>query len=1047
LYASSERLPRPGGIGSREWYLAGVMGLSRRLSLFLAVLAVVVAACTSSSEEAPTTTGVPTTAAPTTTTTTVPPVEPDDRLNLVLMWHQHQPLYPQDPDGFVTRPWVRMHATKDYYDMAALVADYPDVHVTFNLTPVLMRQIEDLTNGTKDIYWAMTEVPAAELTDEQRTFIIDRFFDTNAQIVARFPRYQELIDKRDRPTSFSTSDIRDLQLLFNLAWTDPSFLEQEPLAGLVAKGRDFAEEDKAVVLAEHERIIAGILPLHRDLWESGQIEVTTTPLAHPILPLIADTNLATVGDPTGLLPANRYRKPTDALDQVALGLDEAERLLGRRPVGMWPGEGSVAQDIMGMFSSNGVRWVATGEDVLAKTLDIGSFTRDSNDLVEEGDALYTIYRANLNRQDDVPMFFRDDVLSDLIAFEYSGTDAGAATDDFMRRLADVDLALESSNPGQPKVVTVILDGENAWEHYENDGVEFLNALYSKLSGSDFVNTVTPSELLDMYPEPPELPDIYPGAWFQPNFATWIGEPEEARAWDYLYRTRADLDVAQRRGEIADEALAAAYETMLFAEGSDWFWWYGADQDSGNDGYFDSAFRELLGQVYDALGVDRPTFVRVPITPAPPVEPDAGLTDLVTIEIDNDVATQDWSQGGHYELSGELVGALGYAFDKENLYLRVDFGREVLGEGNLGFDLYLGVPNAVQDFGLSNGGTVLGFNATHRVSWTSRDPVNLAGPLEHSIRGSDATTTTRAGFDGESIEFAIPIESLPAIEAGDRISFRIIETSGGPDGADLPQAGPGYIQVPDISNVEVIYDLPDPEGDDYGPGTYTYPQDGVFGAGSYDLTNFTVGVSGEDTAVFSFDVAAPIGNPWGSPVGYSVQTFDLYIDTDPAAGTGARLLLPGRNAALESGNGWEYALTLEGWDPALYVATADGTTEETKPTFKVIADSDGRVTARIPLELLGDGDPRDWGYAVAVMSQEGFPSAGVRRVRDINVVGEQWKGGGAPDDANHSRIYDVLQPTSGIQEDLLSGYASADSRDGLGPDDFPQVPLILVTIPE
>ena len=193
-------------------------------------------------------------------------------------------------------------------------------------------------------------------------------------------------------------------------------------------------------------------------------------------------------------------------------------------------------------------------------------------------------------------------------------------------------------------------------------------------------------------------------------------------------------------------------------------------------------------------------------------------------------------------------------------------------------------------------------------------------------------------------------------------------------------------------------------------------------------------------MFGFDVDAPISNPWGSPAGYSIQTFDIYVDTDPGAGTGARLLLPGRNAVLQDGNGWEYALTLEGWDPALYLADAAGKTEETKPTFKMFADPGGRITARLPRELLADGDPATWGYAVVLMSQEGFPSAGVRRVRDILPVAEQWRGGGAPDDANHTRIFDVLHPDAGVQEELLGDYESAVSLNGLSPDDYPQVPL-------
>jgi len=1008
----------------------------RRFSLLLAALAMFAAACTSSTDDTTTTTAADVTAAPATTTTE----PPYDKLELVLMWHQHQPLYPKDENGVVTRPWTRVHATKDYYDMAALVAQYPDLHVTFNLTPVLMLQLEEMANGVKDIYWTTTEIPADELTEEDKAFIIARFFDTNSEIVARFPRYQELIARRDRPASFSTSDLRDLQVLFNLAWTDPSFLAEEPLASLVEKGRGFTEEDKATVLDEHKRIISKVLPLYAQMWKSGQIEVTTTPLAHPILPLIADTSLATVGDPTAILPRNRFRQLPDAVEQVNRGLDVAERLLGRRPVGMWPGEGAVAQLVMKVIEDGGVQWVATGEDVLAKTLDIGSFTRDENDLVQQADTLYSMYKAQTSG-DGVAMFFRDVVLADRIGFEYSGTDAESAANDFMSRLSDINDALDTAGVDGPKVVTVVVDGENAWESYPNDGIDFLNALYTRLTTSDFVETVTPSELLAEYPgEVTPLPDIFPASWFQPNFATWIGEAEEATAWDYLYRVRSDFGEADRSGEYTDQQLENAYEKMLFAEGSDWFWWYGADQDSGDDGYFDDAYRELLGQVYDGLGLERPQLISIPIVPTPTVDPERGITELVTIPIDNDVDTAEWSQGGRYALAGDLVGAVDYAFDKENLYMRIDFNREVLDDPNVSFDLYMDFPNSSRDWGLTSGGNVLGFDATHRLSWTGLDPVTINGPIVHSNREEDTEVVTPAGYDGQRIEFALPLESLPAMESGDRITFRVVETSGGPEAAMLPSAGPGYIQVPDIANVDVVFEVADPSGDDHGPGTYTYPTDAVFTPGSYDLTNFTVGISG-DNAVFTFDVDSPIANPWGSPAGYSVQTFDLYFDTDPGAGTGARLLLPGRNAALEEGNGWEYGITLEGWYPALYVADADGATEETNPTFRVIVDAEGKLTARIPLELLGNGDPSTWGYSVVLMSQEGYPSAGVRRVRNIVGTAEQWLGGGAPDDANHTRIYDLLDADDGVQEEMLGDYAPVQSLEDLGPDDYPQVPLV------
>ncbi len=1027
--------------------------MTARIPLVAALIAfsLLAAACTPDDETATSTTttttdSVETTATTSTTVAAAEPLDPEG-FYLNLMWHQHQPLYPKTEDGVVTRPWVRTHATKDYYDMAALLAEYPDVHATFNLTPVLLLQLEELATGTKDIYWVLSEVPANELDADQKQFIQDRFFDTNPRIIARFPRYQELADRRDNG-DFTEQDFRDLQVLFNLAWTDPSFLAEDPLAGLVAKERDYAEEDKAVVFAEHLRIVRAVPEIHRELWDAGQIEVTTTPLAHPILPLVADTSLAAVGDPTGIAPTQPFREVNDAVVQVQRGLDETERILGRRPVGMWPGEGAVAQLVMGIFSKEGVEWVATGEDVLAKTLDIGSFTRDSDDTVEEADLLYRPYAAQLTRNEPVDMFFRDVVLSDRIGFEYSGTAATDAAADFMARLANIKDSMDASDVAGPKVVSVILDGENAWENYENDGIDFLRALYSELSEADWVRTITPSELLAAFPESPEpLPDVFPAAWFSPNYATWIGEQEEAVAWDYLFQARADLRKAEQSGAVATDNLAAAFELMLFAEGSDWFWWYGSDQDSGDDGYFDAAFRELLGQMYDALGQERPAFVSIPIIPLPMIDPDRAPGELTTITIDNEISDDEWATAGRYDLGGELLSGIEFTFDKQNLYLRVDFAREVLGDDSAAFELYLGSPGVASGYGLTDAGTVLGFDATHIAKWSGIDPVEVLVASLDAPEIPRTVSPTPAGFDGQRIEFAIPIGQLGAVDAGDRIRFRIADVSGGPEQALLPEA-PGYLQVPDISDVEAVVTAVDSVGDDYGPGGFTYPTDAVFPAGSYDLTDFSVGISGDDL-VFTLDVLAPIQNSWDSPTGFSIQTFDVYIDQDPGAGTGARLLIPGRNAALDgdSGDGWEYGLTLEGWYPALYVAQPDGTIEETEPTFKMIVNAEeGKLVARLPRELFGDGDPASWGYAVVVMSQEGFPSSGVRRVRDINPVGEQWRLGGGRGTVNETRIVDVLWPETGLQEELLSNLPDVGGAalDDLTPDDFVFVPLLLPT---
>jgi alpha-amylase/alpha-mannosidase (GH57 family) len=1029
----------------------------RRLLITLSLLALVAAACTTD-EGATTTSAAPststtvtatTTTAGTTTTATTAPLDPEG-FYLMLMWHQHQPLYPKDADGVVTRPWVRVHATKDYYDMAALVEEYPNVRVTFNLTPVLLLQLEELANGTKDVYWVLSEVPAAALTADQKQFIRDRFFDANSQVIARFPRYQEL--RAGRAGDYTEQDWRDLQVLFNLAWTDPDFLAQEPLASLVAKGRDFTEEDKATLFAEHLRIIREVIPLHARLWQQGNIEVTTTPLAHPILPLIADTSAASTGDPSAILPANRFNEVADAQEQVRRGLDTAERLLGARPVGMWPGEGAVDQYVIPMFSGNGVQWVATGEDVLAPSLGLGSFSRDENDVVQEADLLYRPWLGVPKRNAPVAIFFRDRLISDLVGFQYSGTPADQAADDLMGRLQAIKDRLAAEGATGPHVVSVILDGENAWENYPNDGKDFLRALYQRLDDAAWVRTVTPSQYLAAFGDTVEgLEEVWPGAWFSSNYATWIGEPEEAAAWDYLWEARDDLHRAERAGTASAAALAAAYEKMLFAEGSDWFWWYGNDQSSGNDDYFDTAFRELLGQVYDALGEERPAFVSVPIIPETPVLPDrAAGEEPLAVTIDGQFPEEEWAPAAAYLLDDRGAGIY-FAFTTAGLHVRVDFPAGVYTSpesmNTPGFDFYLGVPGAQDPRPTTLGGQLLGFGASHLYRWSAEDWTSLLRATGLPPLGSDQAEfgdPLPAGSDGESVEFTIPLAQLGALEVGDLVPFRVVpwDELGG-EIALFPQAAPGAAQVPDISNVDVFLEVTDPQGDDHGPGSYTYPSDSVFTAGSYDLLDTSFGTEGGDL-VITLQTLATIANPWGSPNGLSVQTFDVYIDQDPGAGTGARLLIDGRNAALEAGDGWDYGITVEGWYPAVYVASPDGATQETTPTFPVIVLGDkGKVIVRVPLELLGGGDPATWGYAVALMSQEGYPSSGVRRVRDVMATAEQWRIGGAPGAGlTHTRIMDLLWPDEGVQEQVLSAYTPAATVEELTPDQFAQVPLLV-----
>jgi alpha-amylase/alpha-mannosidase (GH57 family) len=982
------------------------------------------------------------------------PAPDPDLLYVNITWHQHQPLYYKDEAGVYTRPWVRAHATKDYLDMAEKAAAYPDVHVTFNFTPSLIRQLNDIADGAKDIYWVLGEKPVGELTMEDKRFILERFFDANwDNIIPRYPRYQELLDQRGGSdeesidaalVSFNDQDFLDLQVWFNLAWFDPVYLAEEPLLALVEKGRDFEETDKVVIFEQVRDVVADVIPYHAKLQKRGQIEVTTTPYAHPILPLIYDSQLALVGNPSAEMPEETFAYPQDAEAHLALSVEMYKDNFGRKVRGLWPGEGAVAQEIVPLVAEAGYSFMQTGEPVLAKSLGIDAFTRDSEGFVQEPDLLYRPYYVSDEEGNQVAVFFRDWTLSDNLGFVYAEMSGEAGARDLVSHLEAIQADfLESDTPG-PHIVSLILDGENAWENYPNDGNDFLNALYQQLSESEVLQTVTPSEYLKLFPEQRSLDDLFPGAWFSANYDTWIGEEEEAIAWDTLARVRADL-TAYENGEIAvdPDRLAEAFDFMYLAEGSDWFWWYGADQDSGQDSYFDEGYRALLAGVYDSLGVEVPRFVDVPIVQPQPVVATSSLAGLMTPMIDGE-AGDGWDKAPYYVLAGESpVTGMYVGLDDQNLYLRVDASAS-LAERSLAF--YFNTPEAPggkNPFVLGGEG-VLGFYANTLLVWAGGGGMDLYR-AEDEVWSVVETGVGESAEGEDLIELSLPLSLLGELSSGNAVKFALSVT---PEGDLFPTGGPAQIRIPNLGGTRTILEVQDPVGDDFGPGTYEYPTDAVFEESVFDLQSFNVSYDPVNL-ILTFKMVGPVDNPWSSPNLLSVQTLDVYIDTDPGEGTGARLLLPGRNAALEAGYGWESAVWIEGWTPQ--VVTADSETlapkEDTEATggMAVVVDAAQQtVTVWVPLEYLPEGDPAGWGYAAAVLGQEGYPTEGVWRVRNVSLFPAQYIFGGAPADGNHARIIDLALPEGETpnQADLLSDYPSmSGSVDEMTADDFPQIPIL------
>jgi len=567
---------------------------------------------------------------------------------VALLWHMHQPYY----EDLVTRehilPWVRLHALKDYYGMAALLREFPGVRVTFNLVPSLLVQLEAFAaDRAHDRYLELSLKPADDLAGPDVAFILENFFHAQRQrMIEVYPRYRELAEQRGSGVPFSAGDLRDLQVWHKLAWIDPFYLDgDERVRALVAKGRDFSEDDKQILRAVELEILNRVIPEYREGVASGQIEVSTSPFYHPILPLLCDTDIYRRTHPGSDLPKRRFQRPEDAAEQLERAVACHERLFGRRPVGLWPSEGSVSDAMVPLVAKAGFRWMATDEQILSNSLGIG-FTRDGAGQLEQPERLYTPYRVTAGGG-EVGCVFRDHALSDLIGFVYSGWNADAAASDFINRLVNAGRSYRSRTGGEDALIPIILDGENAWEHFEGGGRPFLRALYGQLQAHGELTTVTMAEACAR--PGPVLSSIFPGSWIDANFYIWIGHRDDQRAWDQLAAARQTLDDAGASVDAA--ARAAAREEVLIGEGSDWFWWYGDDHSSDHDEEFDDLFRRHLRNAYRLLAQPVPDDLFLSnISTAGPSEEVQPLTGWITPAIDgHETSYFEWLGAGSFEV--------------------------------------------------------------------------------------------------------------------------------------------------------------------------------------------------------------------------------------------------------------------------------------------------------------------------------------------------------------------------------------------------------------
>ncbi len=676
-------------------------------------------------------------------------------LYLSFLWHMHQPFYKNLNTGEYLLPWVLLHGTKDYCDMALLLKEFPSMKQNFNLVPSLLAQIFDYEKGNvQDRYIDVFRKDPRQLTRDDKIFLLVNFFSANWEnMIKPYPRYYELLKKRgfyypkegmsSIVNYFSDDDFRDIQVFFFFAWIDPIFIDKyEGLRNIASKGRGFTDADKTTIEYAQKEILRNIVPLYKELASVGSMEISTSPFYHPIIPLLIDSSSAREAMPEVNLPIPPFSKPQDAACQIEKAVELFGDLFGRTPNGMWPPEGSVSDGALQLYMEYNVKWIATDEDILSHSLK-NELKRDGNGYVTDPEILYRPYRYGTDDR-QISLVFRDKLLSDLISFHYSRMAPREAAEDCIARLRHIGDSARRRGVAMP-LVTIAMDGENAWESYLNDGRDFLQFLYEGISKETSIVPVTITEYLENAKDYGSMQHCFAGSWIAHNFSIWIGHAEDNAGWSLLSKTREYLE-KKDPGRTNREA----WESIYIAEGSDWFWWYGDEHSSEQDEVFDYLFRENLSNVYRFTGEEPPDVLSIPILLEDrEISPTRGPINLIYPVIDGEVTNYfDWMGAGFLEGKGagmamhesaHLIKGLYYGFNERSFFVRIDIGRSFISN----------VEDVSFEIGFMTG-------ATNKIAYKVKGSV-IDGPLKATIAFSDI------------LEAEIPLESLKATK-GDAIGL-------------------------------------------------------------------------------------------------------------------------------------------------------------------------------------------------------------------------------------------------------------------------------------
>ena len=542
------------------------------------------------------------------------------KLNVVICWHMHQPSYNDRLSGEYCLPWTYLHAIKDYVDMAAHLEAEPKACAVVNFAPILLEQLDDYAQQINDYFLKGSRITDPLLCalgsavlpvemSERIKLVKDCLRANKERLIDRFKNFQRLEDLSkwflqhlDANIYINDQFLVDLLVWYHLAWLGETVRrEDKRVVALVEKGTGYTLHDRRTLLEIIGDLISGVIPRYKALAESGQVELSTSPYAHPIIPLLLDLNSAKQAMPKASMPLlEAYPGGVErARWQIEYGLEIFENYFGYKPEGCWPSEGSVSDEALKLFEQCGFRWVASGENVLSNSLH-----QSSKHEVKEHDPQHC--RAFCLEGHTMASFFRDDGLSDLVGFTYSTWHADDAVANLIHHLENIGGAVNDT--ADQYVVSIILDGENAWEHYPENGYYFLHALYKQLAEHPDLNLTTFSQCLERGVPKVALPHIVAGSWVYGTFSTWIGDKDKNRAWDMLGDAKRTYDRVIAENRLTEELRKSAEIQLAICEGSDWFWWFGDYNPSDTVSDFDHLYRMQLMNLYQILGVEPPEYL-------------------------------------------------------------------------------------------------------------------------------------------------------------------------------------------------------------------------------------------------------------------------------------------------------------------------------------------------------------------------------------------------------------------------------------------------------